>query len=240
MNQQAVAAEKAFNDKQVQEIQSIVHQYLVTHPEVLLEASKALQEKQQQSMMKQATGAIEKNSKALFDSNSPMVGNPKGDVTIVEFFDYQCVHCKKMSPVIDTLLQQNKNLRVIYKEFPIFGKSSDYAARAALAAQKQDKYQAFHNALISKEQRLSKAVVIKTADEVGLNVNKLKADMKSPEIDKAIKENMHLAESLHLMGTPAFIVAQTPKGEFKNGNKTFFVPGAASQENLQNLIEQVK
>ena len=168
----------------------------------------------------------------------PFAGNSKGDVTIVEFFDYQCVHCKKMAPVLSNLLSKHKNLKVTYFDFPIFGKSSDFAAEAVLAAQIQGKYHALHDALINNSQRLSPAIVIKAADEVGINTTKLKADMKSEAVQKALLSNRQLAGKLKLMGTPAFIVASTPNGVFAKGSQSFFIPGAASEESLNELISQ--
>lgn len=230
---------KAFTDAQKNEIQVIVKDYLIQNPEILLEVSKALQKKQQENMMSQASVAIEKYAEQLFSSKtSPFVGNANGDVTVVEFFDYQCVHCKKMAPVLNELLSKNKNVKIVYKDFPIFGKSSVFASEAALAAQMQGKYQALHEALITKSQRLSPAVVLKAADEVGINTTKLKADMKSETVQKALLENRQLAEKLKLMGTPAFVIGSTPKGKFMKGSQTYFIPGAASEETLTQLIDK--
>lgn len=234
------AKSSSFSGQQKTDIEKIVHNYLVEHPEVLLEASKALQKKQQQVMKQQAEGAIAQNAAALFNSDSPVTGNAKGDITLVEFFDYQCVHCKHMAPVIKELVNNNKDLRVVYKDFPIFGKGSDFAARAALAAAMQGKYMELHNALIDKKQRLSPSIILQAADSVGINTTKLKADMKSDKISAMVKANMQLAEKLRLMGTPAFVVAKTPNGEFKAGGKTYFLPGAASAEALQGVITELR
>ena len=236
----AAARSQSFSSSQKKQIEQVIHNYLINNPEVLVEASKSLQKKQQQNMMQQAQSAIEANSQALFnDKNSPVVGNAKGKVTVVEFFDYQCVHCKKMAPVMAKLVADDPSVRVVYKDFPIFGKGSEFAARAALAAQMQGKYESLHQALIHSEQRLNPAVVIKLADGVGINTTKLKADMKSEEVQKQLETTMHLAEQLHLMGTPAFVVASTPNGQYKKGGKSFFIPGAASLQNLQSMIKQL-
>lgn len=233
------APQTNFTPAQKSEIQNIVKDYLIQNPEVLVEVSKALQAKQQDAMLKQANSAIAQNANVLFNADSsPYSGNAKGDVTIVEFFDYQCVHCKKMAPVINSLLSNNANVRIIYKDFPIFGKSSVFAAEAVLAAQLQGKYHALHDALLKKEQRLSQAVILKTADEVGINTAKLKKDMKSEAVQKALMENRALAEKLRLMGTPAFIVGSTPNGKFRVGSEPFFVPGAASEETLTDLVQK--
>lgn len=226
------------SDAQKKEIEKVVHDYLVSNPEVLLEASQALQQKQQQNMQQQAQSAIHENADQLFQGKLTTVGNPKGDVTVVEFFDYQCIHCKKMSPTIANLLKKDKNLRVIYKEFPIFGKSSEMASRAALAAGMQGKYQAMHEALFKVEKRMDNKIVMDTAKSLGLDVAKLKTDMDSKEVSAILDANRQLAEKLHLMGTPAFIVAATPDGKLKEGTDPSFIPGAASEESLQELIKK--
>jgi len=226
------------SDAQKKEIEKVVHDYLVANPEVLLEASQALQQKQQQNMQQQAQSAIKENTDQLFLGKTTIAGNPKGNVTIVEFFDYQCIHCKKMSPIIDSLIKKDSDLRVVYKEFPIFGKSSELASRAALAAGMQGKYKEMHNALISIDKRLNDQIVMATAKSLGLDMKKLKTDMQSKEVTAILDANRELAEKLHLMGTPAFIVASTPNGQFKAGTEPSFIPGAASEESLQELIKK--
>lgn len=236
----AAPSNNSFNQSQQTEIKSIVKDYLVQNPEILLEVSKALQKKQQQQVQKQASGAIDMNGNQLFNADGPVTGNKKGNVTLVEFFDYQCGHCKNMGPVISKLVSQDQNLRVVYKDFPIFGKGSNFAAKAAIASNMQGKYMALHDALLLKKERLSPAIILKAADSVGINTTKLKADMKSAQVQKILKANMKLAEKLRLMGTPAFVVAYTPNGKFTQGNKTFFVPGAATGDALQGLIKEVQ
>lgn len=233
-----VMAADALSSAQKKEIEQLIHDYLVNNPEVLVEASQALQQKQQQSMQEQAKAAISEHAKALFTEDLAVAGNPKGNVTIVEFFDYQCIHCKKMQPVISELINKDKNVRVIYKEFPIFGKTSELASKVALAAAMQGKYKLMHDALLSVDKRLNETIIMEKAKAVGLNMEKLKKDMDSDRVKTELKENRELAENMHLMGTPAFIVAATPNGEFKKDSNPAFIPGAASEEALQNLIEK--
>ncbi|WP_045107378.1 DsbA family protein [Legionella hackeliae] len=223
---------------QKKEIEKIIHDYLVNNPEVLLEASQALQQKQQQAMQEQAQAAIKDNANQLLNDDLTVLGNPKGNVTLVEFFDYQCIHCKKMAPVISELIKKDNNLRVVFKEFPIFGKSSDMASRAALAAAMQGKYKEMHDALIKQDQRLNEKIIMDTAKSIGLDTTKLKTDMESKKVTDALNANRELAEKLHLMGTPAFIVAATPAGHLKEGSTPSFIPGAASEESLQELIKK--
>ncbi len=234
----AETAPTSMTDAQKKEIEKVVHDYLVGNPEVLLEASQALQQKQQQNMQQQAQSAILENTAQLFEGKLTTLGNAKGNVTVVEFFDYQCIHCKKMSPIMDSLIKKDSDLRVIYKEFPIFGKSSEVASRAALAAAMQGKYKQMHEALLSVEKRLDDQIVMDTAKSVGLDLVKLKKDMESKEVSDILEANRQLAEKLHLMGTPAFIIASTPDGQFKTGSEPSFIPGGATEKSLQEMIKK--
>lgn len=231
-------APQNMSDSQKKEFEKVIHEYLVKNPEILLEASQALQQKQQQAMQEQAQVAIKENSKQLFADKLTTLGNPKGDVTLVEFFDYQCIHCKKMSPLLINLMKEKPNLHVIYKELPIFGKNSETATKVAFAAALQGKYKAFNEALLTQNQRLTDQVTMDTAKSIGLNMDRLKKDMDSKEVTEALEANRTLAEKLHLMGTPAFIIASTPKGEFKEGSTPTFIPGAVNEESLKELIDK--
>ncbi|MFI4919507.1 MAG: DsbA family protein [Legionellales bacterium] len=227
------------SDVQKKEMEKVIHDYLVSNPEVLLEASQALQQKQQKNMQQQAQSAISENAGSLFQGKLAVAGNPKGNITVVEFFDYQCIHCKKMVPAIDNLVKKDSSLRIVYKEFPIFGKSSEVASKAALAAGMQGKYQVMHDALLKIDKRLDDKIVMDSAKSLGLDMQKLKKDMDSKEVSEILDANRQLAEKLHLMGTPAFVVAATPDGQYKAGGvEPSFVPGAASEESLQELIKK--
>jgi protein-disulfide isomerase len=233
----SMAADSMSTDQQKQ-VEKIVHDYLVTNPEVLIEASQALQQKQQQNVQQQAKSAILENSGQLFSGKLAVTGNPKGNVTMVEFFDYQCIHCKKMAPVVEELVKKDNNLRVIYKEFPIFGDSSELASKVALAAGMQGKYMLMHNALLKLEQRLDDKLVMSTAKSVGLDMAKLEKDINSKEVTDSLKENRQLAEKMHLMGTPAFVIGATPEGKFSNKVEPTFIPGAATVEALQEIVKK--
>ncbi|MDP3561587.1 MAG: DsbA family protein [Legionellaceae bacterium] len=220
------------------EIEQVIHDYLVTNPDVLIEASQALQQKQQQAMQKEAKSAIAQHAVELSDGTLTVAGNPKGDVTLVEFFDYQCIHCKKMKPVISELINKNPNLRVVYKEFPIFGKESELASKMVIAAAIQSKYLLVQGELLKADGHLDEKKVMAIAEHAGLNMAKLKADMNGKSVADMLSANRKLAEKIHLMGTPAFIVLSTPNGQFKPGSETAFIPGAASAEALQKLINK--
>ncbi|QLH43991.1 MAG: DsbA family protein [Coxiellaceae bacterium] len=231
----ATAQANNFSTTQTKQIEDIVHSYLVKNPQVLVEAANSLQQQQMSQMEKTASKAIAKNAKDIFNSpGSPVMGNPQGDVTLVEFMDYQCGHCKDMGPVLDALIKSDGQLRVVIKEFPIFGPDSEFASRAALASQKQGKFTAFHLALLADRNRLNKDEVLKVAQKVGIDTQKLQQDMNDPAIDAQLKENVRLAQELGLIGTPAIVIGN------KSGSKTAFIPGTASKDNLIQVIKQTR
>lgn len=234
----AVMAATTMTAEQKKDYEQVIHDYLVQNPEVLLEASQALQAKQQQTMQKDAQSAIAQNAAQLLDEKLAVAGNPKGSVTVVEFFDYQCIHCKKMEPVIAEIIKKNPNVRVVFKEFPIFGKTSEIASKAALAAAMQGKYMIMQDALLKIEKHLDEKIVLDTAKSVGLNVDKLKTDMESKQVKDELDANHKLAEKMHLMGTPAFVVLETPEGSLKAGTEPAFIPGGATVEALQALVNK--
>ncbi len=227
----------ALTPAQIEAVKTVVHEYLVASPEVLIEASKSLQEKQRQKAQEDAEKGVKENFKKLVDSKtSAVIGNPKGNVILVEFMDYQCGHCKTMSTVIGELIKKNKNLKVVIKELPIFGEKSEFAAKAALAAikQSQDKFIAFQKALFNSKLRLSEKVVMDLAKSSHLNINKLRQEMKNPAIKQELDENIKLAGELKLPGTPAFLIAN------KEGTEVAFIPGAIPnpEKEFQKLIDK--
>lgn len=202
--QSAVAQEAAaaFSAKQRQEIEAVVRDYLKKHPEILLEMTRTLEERDVQAKLVTHREALER------DPNSVVGGNPKGDVTIVEFFDYRCGFCKEVAERLHQAVKQDGKVRLVYKEFPILGPDSTFAARAAIAAipQGADKYIAFHNALLTVRGPLSEAAVLATAKQVGLDVAKLQARMPDKAVDAVIADNLRLARSMGIDGTPAFVI----------------------------------
>jgi protein-disulfide isomerase len=232
------AATTQFTTAQQQEIQTIIHDYLLNNPQILLEAAGKLQQQTDKQNQEKIAKILASNANALLHApNTPIFGNPKGAVTLVEFFDYQCSYCKKMSPAITKLAQTNPNLRIVMKEWPVFGESSDFAARAALASQLQNKYPAFHQALMATKGRLTNQDVLTVAKNSGLDVDKLQIDMLSKPVMSELKSNLMLAHALQLIGTPAFIITKTD-GNPKN--KIIFIPGAADIESLQKAIKTVE
>lgn len=222
-----------FSPAQTQSIKDIVHDYLVSNPEVLVEASQALQVKQMEKMQAAALAGIAQNKNQIFnDAMSPVSGNPNGDVKLVEFYDYQCGHCREMAGSVDSIISKNPDLKVIMKDWPIFGGSSKEAAQASIAAYQQgaSKFYEFHNALYKISPPLTTEKILDAAKNAGLNIKKLKSDMEDPAIEKLLKANFQLASKLKLIGTPAFILTNKDETKFK------FIPGATTEKDLQDKI----
>ncbi len=225
----------AFTSTQKTAIEQIVRNYLIQHPEVLVEASQALQNQQANQQESQSIKAIAANKKALFnDPNTPTAGNPNGDVYLVEFFDYQCGHCRAMSDVIKKVMAQNKNVKVFFKELPIFGGASVYAAQAALAANAQGKYVVLHNAIFSAQDTLTQEKVNQLAQTAGVDVAALTREMQKPVYAAQVRANFALAQKLGIMGTPALVISNKAQTKFQ------FIPGATSMSNLQAALAAVQ
>ncbi len=198
---------ESFSPAQKTEIEKLVKDYLLSHPEVLRDMANALDAQDKKAADNVRGQTLTSQSKEIFhDGMDGIVGNPKGDVTVVEFMDYNCGWCRKGIKEIQSLVKSDPNVRVIMKEFPIFGEGSEYAAKAALASARQGKYWEFHQALFASEGKVTAEVTDQIAKEVGLNVAKMKADMADPAIVAQIDKNTQLAQTLQLTGTPAFIV----------------------------------
>ena len=206
---QSKAPVKALTPAEKRAIEDIVHGYILENPEVIIEAIQNLRQRQEKQTREQARGNLVKYHNELFrDPVTPVGGNPKGDVTIVEFFDYRCGFCKRVFPDIIKVLNEDRNIRYVFKEFPILGPESVFAAKAALAAWLLDsgKYQSFHQALMKTKGALPESRVLRIAAERGFDVRALKKTMDDPRVTAMIEKNFALAEALDINGTPAFII----------------------------------
>lgn len=217
----------AFNETETRAIEDIVRDYLLEHPEILLESMQRLEEKERLAKIEAQRAAIAANVEALSrDPNSPVLGNPDGDVTLVEFFDYRCPYCRKVTADLMDAVDKDGGIRLVFKEFPILGPDSLIAARAALAAAAQDRYRDFHLALMTTPGQLDEATVLALASDIGLDVNRLRKDMVSESVERQIQDNRRLAQALQINGTPAFVV----------GNE--IVPGAVPMQQLLELVRR--
>jgi protein-disulfide isomerase len=210
-----------------QEIEKIVHDYLLREPEVLAEALRRLQQRQSASAAQKAKQAIRDNQQALLsDQTSPIEGNAQGKVTIVEFFDYRCVHCRRVASTLESLVRSNTSVRVVYKNFPVLGEPSVLAARAAVAAQQQGGWPKLHRAMLAHEGDFTTDSLAALGASVGLDAAKLKTDMMSPATDRALQANLALAAALGLDATPSFVI----------GDRV--IRGAPSAETLQAIVDE--
>ena len=203
---------RAFSAPQRTEIEKIIKEYLLKHPEVLQEAMAELEKKQQVAEAEKARGAIKTHSEALFNSPRQVtLGNPQGDVTFVEFFDYNCGYCKRALDDMMELMGKDPKLKVVLKEFPVLGPASIEVAQVAVAVRMQDKtgkkYLEFHQKLLTGRGQVDKAKALAVAKEIGLDMARLEKDLKSDEIGETLEESMKLAEALGLNGTPSYVIS---------------------------------
>lgn len=222
-------------------IEKIIKEYLTNNPQILLDTTKALQQQRLAELQKKALAAVPFQADHLFRSSaSPILGNPQGEVVLVEFMDYQCSHCKTSQPILMRLMKDNPNLRIVIKELPIFGLYSEMAAKAALAAQQQGKFAAFHTALLNTVQPLNEIELMRLVSQAQLDPLKLKKDMQSKDYFFEIKDNFALAKELGISGTPAFLIATQTQSADPNHIRAYFLPGAVSLETFQKAIDALR
>lgn len=220
-----VGTTAAFSDLQKNDIRNTVREYLIENPTVIVEALEALQASQQQTGQQNSRGALSAHTDSLVNSRrDPSIGNPDATITVVEFFDYQCPYCKRMAQDLVKLTEEDPDLRIVFKEFPVFGTESTLATRAALAAAKQGKYAEFHLAVMGFRGAPSETAIFRLANKLGLNEERLRQDMQSQEIEAMIQSNYQLAQQIGVRGTPAFIVGDE------------LIPGALSPQGIRDLI----
>jgi protein-disulfide isomerase len=206
----AVKADE-FSTPQRGEIERIVRDYLVSHPEVLQEAMAELEKRQTAAEAEKHIQAVKQHAQALFSSPRQVVlGNPQGNVTFVEFFDYNCGYCKNAMSDMLTLLKNDPKLKIVLKEFPVLGPGSVEAAQVAVAVRMQDKsgqkYLEFHKELLGGRGQADKARALAVAKNVGMDMGRLEKDLNSAEIKATMEENFKLAEALGLNGTPSYVI----------------------------------
>ncbi len=218
-----------FAAAQIEGIEQIVRDYLLAHPEVMIQSLTEYQQRQKVAEKQRQQESVVASLPALTqDPDAPVLGNPDGDVVIVEFFDYKCPYCKRVAGTLKDVVAADGNIRLIMKEFPILGPQSIKAARAALAVARQGKYEAFHWALMVEPGDMTDPHIRKVARGVGVDVDRMMTDMEAPEIQAMIKRNNDLAQTLRISGTPAFVIGDT------------LVPGAIDRKALEKLIAQAR
>jgi protein-disulfide isomerase len=225
----ATRGDGALSEAQTRSIEGVIERYLGDHPELVGYAIHTLQERQKSATLAQQQGAVKAKGDAIFRDPADLVlGNPQGDVTLVEFFDYRCPYCKRAAPDVAEAVKADGHIRLVLKEFPILGPNSQLAARAALASAKQGKYATFHAALLAAKSDLDEASVMAIAEANGIDTGRLAEDMKDPAIEAQIKRNFDLADALRIEGTPAFVI----------GDK--LVPGAIDKAEIEKLARETR
>lgn len=216
------ADDSSFSPSQKTEIEAIIYDYLMKKPEVLPEAIATLKKRIK-------TQALSKNHEGLYsDSYSYIGGNPSGDVTVIEFIDYNCGYCKRALKTVVDAVADDTEIRVIYKEMPILSPASIFAAKAAMASIKQNRYQEFHTALLSTKEKLDEEKIMEIAASVSIDTKKLATDMKDPAYQEGIDKNKTMARELEIRGTPGFIIGDE------------VIQGAISVEDIQGYIQKVR
>ncbi len=223
------AAADPLTPEQKDAVEQLIRNTIAEHPEIVIDALKAAQAKNDAEAAQTVKKAIAAGHDQLVaDPSSPVGGNPKGDVTIVEFFDYRCPYCKEVEPSLEALVKNDPGIRFVYKEFPILGPASVYAAHVALAARAQGKYDEFHRAMMAVKGTIDEGVVRRTAASVGIDMKELDGAIGAPEIDGIIKANYALAEALEIDGTPAFVIGD------------YLLPGVPNADTLRKIVAEIR
>jgi len=207
------ASAQSFSDGQRGDIEVIVRNYLLAHPEVLEEAMAELSKRQAAAEAEKHEASVATNAEKIFNSPRGVVlGNKDGDVTFVEFFDYNCGYCKRaMADMLD-LMKTDPKLKVVLKEFPVLSQGSVEAAQVAVAVRMQDpggkKYLDFHQKLLGGRGPADKLRAIAAAKEAGLDIGRIEKDLAGPEVKATIEENFKLAEAMGMNGTPSYVIGK--------------------------------
>ena len=220
-----------FTPAQKQEMGAFIHEYLVNNPDVLREAIEALDKRDKATAEAERQKTVVSQAGPLFSSKyQATIGNPKGNATLVEFFDYNCHYCKGALPDVTKLMKDDPNLKLVLKDFPVLGPGSVEAAKVASAARNQlpgDKFWAFHTKLLATHGPVGKTEALAVARDLGLDMDKLNKDMESPDVKAGLDEVMALADQLQINGTPTFIVGQD------------LVVGAVGFDQLKDKVDSV-
>ncbi len=213
-----------FSDEQKKALGEIIKDYLVKNPELLIEVQSALETKMEKEQAEKLKSFMSENAKSIYrNPDSPTAGDPNGDITVVEFFDYNCSYCKRGLPEVQKLIEMDKKVRFVFVELPILSKGSEETAKVALAAKRQGKYWAFHQAMLTAKGQANEASAMKVAEGLGLDMAKLKADYASDGVKAELDGMKALSKKMQVNGTPHFLV----------GDKS--IPGAP--EDLHTQLE---
>ncbi len=223
--QSSVSENASLSEAEQREVRALVRDTLLENPEILIDALRIYEQRQRQAEADRVGQALTTYQDALTnDPGDPVMGNPDGDVVVVEFFDYNCPYCRKVAEPLREAVEADGNIKLVMKEWPILGPESYFAARAALAAKRQNAYERFHFAMMERSGKLTQEQVLSLAESLGLDMARLQADMKSPEIDEQLQSVYDLADALGITGTPAFVVGEQ------------LLPGAVPMSRLEQAV----
>jgi protein-disulfide isomerase len=221
----------ALDDAQKKEFGEFIKEYLIQNPEIMLDVQDALQKKQEEARLVKANQVIGENSKSIFEAKDDIsIGNPKGDVTIVEFFDYNCGYCRHALTDMQTMLKKDQNVRFVLKEFPILGPESVAAHKVSDAFRKlaPEKYEKFHMALLGSEGRADEDSAIEVASSLGVNEKQIRAEMEKSPDTSSVQNAYDLAQKLGITGTPSYVI----------GNE--LVQGAVGFDDLEAKVKNMR
>ena len=207
-----------FNIEQKNEIKKMIRNYILEYPEIIPEAVEVLRSRQNISRIKDSQNLL------YNDGYSFVAGNKNGDVTLVEFYDYNCGYCKQVPDVLARLIEEDKNLKVIFKELPILAETSQFASVAAMASMQQGKFSKFHSAMLKNKRALTEDLILKIATDSGIDEAQLLIDMEDPKIEENIMKTKYLVQNIGISGTPGFVI----------GNQ--IIPGFIPYEKLKAII----
>ena len=211
------------------QVKKLALEAILENPEIVMQAVDILRARDAQAAEAAAQETLSQGRAALErDPNAPVLGNPDGDVTVVEFFDYNCPYCQRAGEQVNEALGLDDGIRVVMREWPILGEGSVWAARAALASRSQGMYPEFHQALMNARNRLGETTVLKIAADVGLDVAQLRTDMDAPEVTAHIETSMQLAQQLGFSVTPSFVVGET------------LAPGLITSAQLLEMVDELR
>lgn len=210
-------------------IKELALEAILEKPQIIMEAV-ALLEQRNADAQAATVSQVLRNRRADLeqDPNAPVLGNPDGDVTVIEFFDYNCPYCRRVKPEVKAMIEADPNIRLVYREWPILGEGSVFASKAALAAREQGKYEEFHWAMMGLKGRAEEASVLKVAKEIGLDIEQLRRDMESPKVAEHIAKSMELTKALGFSGTPSFVIGDQ------------LVPGFVEQAQLEDFVAEAR
>ncbi len=205
-------------------IEKIIKEYILKNPEVIIESLEQYTLNQKEKDKKDIESTLNNFYEEGIHNTFPSIGNKSSNLVLIEFIDYNCGYCKKTLSTITELINNIKDIKVVFIDYPILSETSELAAKASLAANKQEAYFKFHTILLNNRELISESFLLKTANKLGLDINKFKKDMYSLEVQNAIKKNIVLANNLKIRGTPTFII----------GNQ--ILPGAYDYSKLKNIL----